>query len=54
LQISRHQIEDEPARPKIVITVVGVGNELVDPTRAWLSRLAATATTESSKLPIAV
>ena len=30
----RHKIEDEPSRPKLVATVVGVGYKLVDPARA--------------------
>ncbi len=29
----RHKIEDEPGRPRLVLTVVGVGYKLVDPAR---------------------
>lgn len=30
----RHKIEEEPGRPKLVLTVVGVGYKLVDPARS--------------------
>jgi DNA-binding response OmpR family regulator len=30
----RHKIEDEPGRPRLVLTVVGVGYKLVDPARS--------------------
>jgi len=30
----RQKIEDEPARPKLVVTVIGVGYKLVEPNRA--------------------